>query len=366
MRLSPLSVAAILSSGAVLATTYAAQSYAVLLSAMAFLLVPLALWAQSGSEGPAFEEEYELLDKLGEGGMGEVYRARQAGLGRLVALKRIKAVVASQEHSARFKREARTLSSLFSPHTINVFDAGVMKDGSFYYVMELLDGMNLEQLVQSQGALPVPRVIHVLRQACISLIEAHDAGLVHRDVKPENIMLCRYGGEFDFVKLLDFGLVKVVEDDAESGPITRAGALPGTPAFLAPEAVLGSSFIDARADIYSLGAIGHFLLTGRLLFEAESPLAMVHAHRNIEAPRVSDLVEGGIPEQLEHLIARCLKKSPEERYPTATLLFDELELLASKYPWTRAAAEKCWGTVGLPSIKPAPLLPSDAPAAFRR
>ncbi len=367
MPFSPLSVTTVLVTLAVSVTSFMGLPYAVLLSAVAALLVPLALWSQGDKPEAGSEkaDEYELLDKLGEGGMGEVFRARQAGLGRLVALKRIKTLVRSEEHSARFKREARTLSSLFSPHTINVFDAGVQSDGSYYYVMELLDGLNLSQLIEKSGPLPAGRVIHVLRQACLSLIEAHDAGLVHRDVKPENIMLCRYGGEYDFVKLLDFGLVKLVEEDVESaGPITRAGAMPGTPAFIAPESVLGGDFVDSRADIYSLGAIGFYLLTARFLFDADSPLAMVQAHRHQAPPRAQDISGTDVPRALDDLLACCLEKNPEHRYQTAALLLCELEKLAIEYPWTRAQAEKCWADVAPVSLRPPPYLSSDRPGEF--
>lgn len=304
--------------------------------------------------------EYEILGKLGEGGMGEVFRARQVGLGRLVALKSIKAAGAMSLERARFRREARVLSSLSNPHTINVFDAGIRPDGSYYYVMELLDGFNLEEVVQKTGPLPPARVIHILTQATLSLAEAHHHGLVHRDLKPANLMACRYGGENDFVKVLDFGLAKVVHPDTDgSNPVTLDDALPGTPAFIAPEAILGSNFVDGRSDIYSLGALGHYLLTGRYLFEVDTPLDMMHAQLKQPAVRASSRSPHAIPPRLDELLLRCLQKDPSQRPQRADELLGELEQLGLESPWTRQQAAASFAHAPLASVRPEPHLPGE-------
>lgn len=340
-----------------------------LVSVIAALIVVLSLWApppartsDAGEANAESDGEYEILDKIGEGGMGEVYRARQTELGRLVALKRIKDESLTEEDRMRFKREARTLSGLFSPHTINVFDAGIQSDESLFYVMELLDGVNLRELVEKHGAIEPRRVIHILRQAALSLAEAHSQGLVHRDIKPANLMVCRYGGEYDFVKVLDFGLVKggKVDVQGDQEAITHAGALPGTPAFLAPEAVSGPAYVDARTDLYSLGAIGHYLLTARHLFEADSPLAMVRAQVHERPSLASESSPFALPRELDLLIDRCLHKEPSERPQSAEEMFVELEKLSVAHPWTRADAAACWDAIPVPSTRPThEALPSD-------
>jgi serine/threonine-protein kinase len=330
----------------------------------------LGIFAGGGSSGDSSSsgtaggsEHYEVVDKISEGGMGEVFRARQVELGRLVALKRIKSMRLTSEDQARFKKEARVLSGLSNPHTINVFDAGIVAGDSPFYVMELLDGVNLRELIEKDGTLPAARVIHVMRQATLSLHEAHAQGLIHRDIKPANLMMCRYGGEFDFVKVLDFGLVKTVTQDIEQGSfdaITHAGELPGTPAFLAPESVAGSAGITPRVDIYALAAIGHFLLTGRHLFDAESPVAMVRAQLHEHPPLASEKSPQAVPEELDQLLARCLEKDADKRPQTAAELLDLLEDMSIRHPWTRTHAEACWRDVPALSerARPKPVLPS--------
>ncbi|NUO51130.1 MAG: serine/threonine protein kinase, partial [Polyangiaceae bacterium] len=216
---------------------------------------------------------YRLVALLGKGGMGEVWRGEHDLLARPAAIKLIRPNEgrASTHELKRFEREAQATATLRSPHTIQLYDFGVAEGGTFYYVMELLDGVDLDRLVRETGPMPAARVIHVMRQVCKSLNEAHSLGLVHRDVKPANIFLCRYAEEQDFVKVLDFGLVKSVdkgETKAEPG-MTNANAVLGTPTYMAPEMVLGGT-VDARADIYALGCVAYWLLTGRLVFEADS------------------------------------------------------------------------------------------------
>jgi len=339
-----------------------------LIAAVHVLVLALAIWSRAPAPAPSTREvrwgdgSYELLDKLGEGGMGEVFRARHAELRRVVAIKQIKPLRKTSEERVRFKREARVLSSLSNPHTINVFDAGIQPDGTFYYVMELLDGLDLEKLISEKGPLPGPRVIHILRQATMSLSEAHKKGLVHRDLKPANLMVCRYGGEFDFVKVLDFGLVKGGAQEGESqDDITQGGDTPGTPAFLAPESLLGRDHVTHAVDIYALGALGFFLLTGRFLFDETTPLKMMQAQLNTPPPRASEYASSEVPQALDELLALCVKKSPSDRPKDADTLLAELESLSTLYPWTREAASAQWDEV--PALRLAPFsqppLPSD-------
>src|SRR4029450_10027774 len=212
---------------------------------------------------------YRLVERLGQGGMGEVWRAEHKLLSRPAAVKLIRPSLtadgrtgAIEEGRRRFEREAQVIASLRSPHTVNLFDFGVSTDGAFYYVMELLDGLDAETLVRRTGPVPAERAIHLLRQVCHSLSEAESCGLVHRDIKPANIFLCRYGEDHDFVKVLDFGIVKATAATAETGAaLTREMTVHGTPAFMAPEQAVGSADVDGRADIYATGCVAYWLLT---------------------------------------------------------------------------------------------------------
>ena len=229
---------------------------------------------------------YHLEDLLGKGGMGEVWKATHRFLARSAAVKLImpsalgaKDEAAAQVTLRRFEREAQTTASLRSPHTIELYDFGVSRDGTFYYVMELLDGLDLQTLVAKHGPQPPERVVFLLRQACHSLYEAHKAGLVHRDIKPANIFMCRYGTDLDFVKVLDFGIVKREQmAGKEEAQLTAVGMISGTPAYLAPEMALAEGPTDGRADLYALGCVGYWLLTGQLVFDKANAMAMVVAH----------------------------------------------------------------------------------------
>jgi serine/threonine-protein kinase len=365
-RTSALVLFALVSSVGTVVALVLEQEVAVLLAAITVVLVGLSLFTTK-QEPPKVDgaqvfgaSSYRMLDKLGEGGMGEVFRAFQEGLKRTVALKRIKPFDLSEDGRGRFRREARVLSALTNPHTINVFDAGIQPDGTLYYVMELLDGFDLQSMIEQFGPLCPARVIHVLRQATMSLSEAHQRGLVHRDLKPANLMLCRYGGEYDFVKVLDFGLVKVGQPDADfSAVITTDDVLPGTPAFLAPEAILGSGFVDARADIYSLGALAHYLLSGRYLFDVDSPIQMVQAQLRQQPPLASERSSQHVPPELDELIESCLQKERDARPQSAEDLLKQLEVLSLRYPWTREHAAKFWADVPARSLPPQPPLPSE-------
>ncbi|NNE07454.1 MAG: serine/threonine protein kinase, partial [Gemmatimonadetes bacterium] len=230
--------------------------------------------------------QYTLEEKLGEGGMGAVYRARHAMLRRKAAIKLIRAdfKTDSGRHAQarrRFEREADATASLQSPHTVELYDFGVSTDGAFYYVMELLDGIDLESAVARYGPLPPARVVHLLRQACESLEEAHAAGLVHRDIKPANLMICRHGVRYDHMKVLDFGLVALGHEPRSSdAKITAEEVVAGTPAYLAPEIASDSATVDGRADIYALGCVAFQMLTGQAPFERESAMATILAHMN--------------------------------------------------------------------------------------
>ena len=232
---------------------------------------------------------YHLVERLGTGGMGEVWRAEHRLLARDAAIKLVRPEVlgARDENEARlmlkrFEREAQATAALSSPHTIQVFDFGITQDGTFYYVMELLAGRDLESLVREFGPLPPNRVIYLLRQVCHSLADAHARGLVHRDIKPANIYVCRMGLEYDFVKVLDFGLVKIQAGSRRGREAQTLATLenttPGTPAYMAPEVILGDADVDRRADVYSLGCVAYFLLTGELVFEADTSMKMLMQH----------------------------------------------------------------------------------------
>jgi len=290
---------------------------------------------------------YELLDRIGQGGMGEVWRARHRMLARVAAIKLIRPEVLSGGRDAhdltrRFEREARATAALTSPHTVSLYDYGATEDGSFYYAMELLDGLDMETLVQRFGPVPAGRAVHLLCQAAKSLDEAHACGLVHRDIKPQNIFTCRPGAEFDFVKVLDFGLVKLAGNPEVQTRLTRAGVTTGTPAYMAPEVAAGNPQIDGRTDIYSLGCVAYWLLTGQLVFDAPNAMAMALAHvQNVPLPP-SQRTELKIPPALESLILSCLSKNPADRPSTARELCRLLMHCEGVQPWTAEDAERWW------------------------
>jgi eukaryotic-like serine/threonine-protein kinase len=291
---------------------------------------------------------YELLDLLGRGGMGEVWRARHRMLARDSAIKLIRPEVLSMggrdEREVvlrRFEREARATAALRSPHTVDLYDYGVADDGSFYYVMELLDGLDLETLVHNFGPQPAGRVVCFLSQAAKSLAEAHEASLVHRDIKPRNIFTCRMGTDLDFIKVLDFGLVKISSPEAHT-QLTREDVTTGTPAYMAPEVAMGRPSVDGRADLYSLACVGYWLLTGQLVFDATNAMAMALAHVQTPPTPPSRRTELDIPEALEHLILRCLEKEPGRRPSTARELASLLSACQDVAPWTPRDAELWW------------------------
>jgi serine/threonine-protein kinase len=295
---------------------------------------------------------YRLIDILGHGGMGEVWRAQHRMLARPAAIKLIRPEALGESTiedrktvQGRFEREAQATASMRSPHTIELFDFGISQAGTFYYVMELLDGMDTESLIRRFGPIPPARMIHVLRQVCHSLAEAHEAGLIHRDIKPANVYVCRYGREVDFVKVLDFGLVKRQREPEDADlRLTREGTSSGTPAFMAPEQVLGDRPLDARTDLYAVGCLGYWLLTGHLVFEGETVMKtmMHHAHSKPTPP--SERSELEISPTLDRIILTCLEKDPGQRHQNADELSRALAECGTMDSWTREQSHRWWDT----------------------
>jgi len=288
---------------------------------------------------------YELEAPLGSGGMGEVWHARHTLLKRPAALKLIRPEVlggadveANRRALERFEREARVTAMLSSPHTVELYDYGFTEDQTFYYVMEKLHGLDLEHLVREYGPVEAARAVHLLLQVCDSLGDAHNHGLVHRDVKPANIYLCRQGMRHDFVKVLDFGLVRDVSENQD--PETRA-AVGGTPAYMAPEAARGGE-IDARTDLYAVGCVGFWLLTGQSVFEADSIEEMFEAHIHDAPVAPSTLSVVDISPELDRVIMTCLAKDPAERCQSAAELMDALEAVPEADGWDEDRAEAWW------------------------
>ena len=290
---------------------------------------------------------YQLGELIGRGGMGEVYRATHRMLARPAAIKLIRPemVAAGRSEGAemtlrRFRREAEVAASLRSPHTVELYDFGVTSDGTLYFAMELLEGTDLESLVQQKGPLPAARVIHILQQVCESLEEAHVRGLVHRDIKPANIHLGRVGLRHDVAKVLDFGLVKAVDADQAGSLETAAGLIPGTPAYIAPEAAL-AQHVDGRADLYSLGAVAYFLLSGHLVFEGATSMQMLVRRLQEEPPTLASRTEVPVPVELERIVLWCLDRRPAERPQTAGELSRALADVPVA-PWTQEQAREWW------------------------
>jgi len=297
---------------------------------------------------------YELVERLGRGGMGEVWRATHHFLARPAAIKFIRpeaiAGVDSSEARTmlkRFELEARATASLTSAHTVNLYDYGMADDGSFYYVMELLDGLDCDDLVRRFGALPPARVVHLLTQMCESLDEAHSRGLIHRDVKPANIYVCRSGNRFDFVKVLDFGLVTQHHTrDHDDTRLTLPNHAIGTPQFMPPEVALGKE-IDGRTDLYALGCVAYWLVTGRALFQGESLLDVISKHLNASPDPPSRHARHEVPPELDALILACLEKEPARRPGTARELAARLRAIPLADRWGDAQAEAWWEDHGL-------------------
>jgi hypothetical protein len=285
--------------------------------------------------------QYILEQKIGEGGMGIVYRARHAMLARPTAVKTIKPEHVSDVTIARFEREVQLASQLTHPNTIEIYDFGRTPDGIFYYAMEFVSGLSLKQLIAMEGAMPSPRVIYILRQVCGSLKEAHALGLIHRDIKPGNIMLCQRAGDFDVVKVVDFGLAKNVERPA-TRELTAPETIAGTPLYIAPERLRGSDEVDGRCDLYSVGAVGYKLLTGKDVFEGAGDTEILIQAVNSPPPRPSEGIERDIPRDLDQLIVDCLAKDPNGRPDDAAAVIRILDKLQEPDPWSQEDARRCW------------------------
>jgi len=286
--------------------------------------------------------QYRLKQKIGAGGMGEVFLAEHQMMKRTCVIKLIRSDRAGDPRTlARFQREVRATAKLSHWNTVDVFDYGSTAEGVFYYVMEYLPGMSLSELVRRYGPLPPARAIHFLREACDALGEAHAAGLVHRDIKPANIFAAERGGVHDVTKLLDFGLVRSPADEDSSVRLTQDGAITGSPLFMSPEQALGETEPDCRSDIYSLGAVGYYLITGRPPFEGDKLLRVMFAHVHDEVTPPS---QRGVqvPDDLERVILRCLAKKPEDRFQTAAEMADALAACRDANGWTRAGAAAWW------------------------
>ncbi len=294
---------------------------------------------------------YRLIDRIGRGGMGEVWKAEHRMLARAAAIKLIRPEALGGDADtrqialARFEREAQATASLRSPHTIELYDFGISDTGTFFYVMELLDGYDAQVLVKRFGPLPAERAVHLLTQVCDSLSEAHAAGLVHRDIKPSNIHVCRYGRKFDFVKVLDFGMVKLRHDvgDREAmAQLTVANVIAGTPAFMAPEQVLGDAASDGRTDLYAVGCVAFWLLTGQTVFQGATVMDMLTQHARDEPPPPSQCSELPIPPALDEVILQCLAKRPEDRPQSADKLAQALQVAGDARAWTEAQGREWW------------------------
>lgn len=291
---------------------------------------------------------YEFIERLGMGGMGEVWRARHRMLAREAAVKLIRPRTFGfhetneiEAAKRRFEREAKATAALQSPHTVTLYDYGTTEEGVLYYAMELVKGMDLEDLVRKHGPQRSERVVSILMQVCDSLAEAHAHGLTHRDIKPRNILIGRLGLEFDFVKVVDFGLVKALRDHGQT-QLTQDGTTTGTPAYMAPEVALGAGEVDERADLYALGCVGYWLLTGHNVFEGKTTMAVALDHIQTKPAPPSERVETPIPRRLEGLILACLAKKPEDRPQSALELKARLLESIEGEDWNGQSAESWW------------------------
>ncbi|MEQ1831073.1 MAG: serine/threonine-protein kinase, partial [Pirellula sp.] len=284
---------------------------------------------------------YRLKKKIGTGGMGEVYLGEHEFLKQPCAIKVIRPDrVTDPRTIQRFEREVQATARLQHPNSIEIYDYGRAEDGTFYYVMEYLPGKTLEQLVDEGGRIPVARAVHFLLQLCGPLREAHGIGLIHRDIKPANVIICRRGGVADWCKLLDFGLVKDISLGSQNVTLTHAGAIAGTPAYMSPEQVANVRDLDGRSDIYGLGALAYFMLTGRPPFEG-LPLKVLADQLHTEHLPIHHLNKS-VPMHLSQLIDRCLSKNRDERYDSVVDLYHDLQSIACAFPWTERDAESCW------------------------
>ena len=285
--------------------------------------------------------QYKLVYKIGDGGNGAVYRARHALLRRPTAVKLMHPEYARSETAkARFEHEVQIMSGLANPNTVAVYDYGQSPDGTLYYVMEYLTGINLESLVQVNGPQPAARIIHILQQVCFSLNEAHEKNLIHRDIKPSNIMLCERGGMYDVIKVLDFGLVKELSE--KDPALTQVNTLVGTPLYMAPEIISTPGLASPQSDLYALGAVGYFLLTGHNVFDGDSAVQICASHLHDAPVPPSQRTRQPVPEDLERIILQCLDKDPGRRPASAGELVELMSQCRDNGLWTREDARAWW------------------------
>jgi serine/threonine-protein kinase len=285
--------------------------------------------------------QYTLEAKIGEGGMGEVYRASHALLRRPTAIKLLSTQAVTDEQARRFEKEVQLTARLRHPNTISIYDYGRTPEGTFYYAMELLDGITLEQLVERDGAQPPSRVIHLLLQMCGALREAHEAGLIHRDIKPANAIVCNRSGLFDLVKVLDFGLVKQVAGDARLS-LSNADAIVGTPLFMSPEEISSPGAVGPASDLYSLGAVAYYLLSGTPVFAPTNVIEVCGHHLHTPPEPLSARAGQPLPSDLEGLVHACLSKQPAARPASAQDLAERLSKCADAGRWTERDARAWW------------------------
>jgi serine/threonine-protein kinase len=293
---------------------------------------------------------YTLGEKIAEGGIGTVYRAHHAMLRRPTAIKLLRSQLANDEAIRQFEREVQITAELTDPHIVAVYDYGRSRDGTFYYAMEYLDGIDLERLVRDYGPQPVGRVVSKIRQVCDALAEAHGRGLIHRDIKPANILLCERGRQNDVAKVVDFGLVQNL--DIDGGPT----GLAGTPGYLAPEAIADPAKVGAASDLYALGAVAYYLLTGHTVFEADSFVSLCKQHLHDEPPPPSRRAQRAIPASVDALVMSCLAKEPTDRPSSALALAEALDKLEVQR-WSAEEARVWWSAFrARPSRSPRPAI----------
>jgi serine/threonine-protein kinase len=285
--------------------------------------------------------QYTLEAKLGEGGMGAVYRASHAMMRRPTAIKLVRPDRAGETNLARFEREVQLTARLTHPNTVTIFDYGRTPDGIFYYAMELLDGATLEDVVRVDGAQPPGRVVKVLTEVAGALEEAHGIDLIHRDIKPSNVILCTQGGKPDVAKLLDFGLVKELAGQGEVD-LTKESSLTGTPLYMCPESLTSPEDVDARGDLYALGAVGYFLVTGQHVFAGKTLVEVCGHHLHSEPVVPSERLGKPVPKELEDLLLSCLAKDPSGRPQSAAELRGRLEACRATGDWDEAQARAWW------------------------
>ena len=326
----------------------------------AIATLPAAMFQRLGRQLREARElgSYELIERLGEGGMGAVWRARHRLLAREAAIKLVRpeslgeTVSAAQAQLRRFEREAQATAALRSEHSIRLFDFGHTDDGSFYYAMELLDGRDLESLIKEFGPMPHERVMYLLQQICHSLAEAHARQMVHRDIKPANIFLCRMGLDFDFIKVLDFGLVQTRRPDpttALTQTLVTVQQLIGTPAYMAPELILGRDDVDRRADVYAIGCVAFFLLTGTRVFQEGTQMQALIDHVHTDPVPPSNRLGQALPREIDVLVLECLRKDPADRPQDASELLQRIKSLNMAGGWSNAHA-RAWWQARLPAL----------------